>query len=356
MIRKRVGIFEVLAGVAALSVATVAQAGTVIVDDSFADGTRTADGPLQADFFSTTSSGGNSIEVTTGSLGLVSGTSGRGIRAVFPEQTLAPGEVITATYSFTTPASVGSGSTSFRAALFDSTVSPVFVLPDPEPASPTGADLITVTDQDPADLSQDLSTSSGTPNPLYQAINGYSADYDVGLAPGDSNIAIRERQDFDFSIPPAFIDTDDVLAFGRLLETFGGGIFDTLGTGGDEYSFDQALTDFVGTISVAHTLDGELEITSSLVGGTVDTSFTVTDDSPSTFSFSQLAFHAGSGEFGVSNDPNEDAAGDEVFGLANDNGIEFTNIRIEVSAIPEPSSLMLVFAAVTPLIRRKRRS
>ena len=350
MIRKRVGIFEVLAGVAALSVATVAQAGTVIVDDSFADGTRTADGPLQADFFSTTSSGGNSIEVTTGSLGLVSGNSGRGIRGVFPEQTLAPGETITATYSFTTPASVGSGSTSFRVALFDSTVNPAFIDDPAIPGEGGLGDFITAPVQDPADLLQDLSTSSGTPNPLYQAINGYSADYDVGLAAADSNIAIRERQDFDFDIPPAFINPDDIFAFGRLLETFGDGIYETVDSGGDEYTFDQADTDFVGTISISHTLDGELEITSSLVGGTVNTSFTTTEDSPTTFSFSQLAFHAGSGEFGDNNTPTDPG------GLANNNGIEFTNIRIEVSAVPEPSSLMLAFAAVAPLVRRKRRS
>src|SRR3954470_17179543 len=80
---------------------------TVIVNDSWADGGRNngAD-PLDSNWWTSSSSQG--IEVGVGSLGLVSGTSGRGIHTVFPTQTLTNvGDKIVATYTFKTPATIG---------------------------------------------------------------------------------------------------------------------------------------------------------------------------------------------------------------------------------------------------------
>ncbi len=108
----------ILAG-AWLALAPLARA-TLIVDDSWADGGRDngADA-LDSNWWTSASSSG--IEVSTGSLGLVTGSSGRGIHTVFPTQTLANvGDCLTATYTFTTPDTVGSrSSASFKVGLFD---------------------------------------------------------------------------------------------------------------------------------------------------------------------------------------------------------------------------------------------
>src|SRR5687767_11277753 len=103
---------------ALLAMAPAAPAA-IIVNDSWADGGRT-DGadPLDSNWW--TSSSSNGIEVGVGSLGMVTGSSGRGIHTVFPTQTLSNiGDKIVATYTFTTPATVGSGASGFRAGLFD---------------------------------------------------------------------------------------------------------------------------------------------------------------------------------------------------------------------------------------------
>src|SRR5687767_15136913 len=70
----------------------------VIVNDSFADGGRNngAD-PLDSNWW--VSSSLNGIEVSAGSLGMVTGSTGRGIHTVFPTQTLANvGDRLVATY------------------------------------------------------------------------------------------------------------------------------------------------------------------------------------------------------------------------------------------------------------------
>ena len=153
---------------ALLVMAPTAQA-VVIVNDSFADGGRNngAD-PLDSNWW--TSSSLNGIEVSAGSLGMVTGSSGRGIHTVFPTQTLANvGDKLVATYTFRTPTNVGSGGAAgFRAGLFDT----------------LGR----------AGLDADIEASSGTPNPLYglfstptAALPGYMLDMDVGTGTEDIN-------------------------------------------------------------------------------------------------------------------------------------------------------------------------
>ena len=90
-----------------LAMAPTAQA-VVIVNDSFADGGR-KNGADSLDANWWVSSSLNGIEVSAGSLGMVTGSSGRGIHAIFPTQTLANvGDKLVATYTFRTPATVGS--------------------------------------------------------------------------------------------------------------------------------------------------------------------------------------------------------------------------------------------------------
>jgi hypothetical protein len=127
---------------AALLLAVPKVQAAVIVNDSWADGDR-ANGadPLDSNWWASSST--NGIEVSTGSLGMVTGSSGRGIHTVFPTQTLANvGDKLVATYTFTTPATVGSGgSGAFRVGLFDT----------------LGR----------AGLDADVTASSGSPNPVY---------------------------------------------------------------------------------------------------------------------------------------------------------------------------------------------
>src|SRR4051794_5059133 len=136
-----------------LSAMTTSQAA-IIVNDSWADGGRNngAD-PLDTNWWSSFSSTGTGIEVSPGSLGLVTGTAGRGIHGIFPTQTLANvGDSLVATYTFTTPATIGAGQTgAFRVGLFDT-------------LGRTGLDA-------------DITSSSGTPNSLL----GYYATSTVGL-------------------------------------------------------------------------------------------------------------------------------------------------------------------------------
>src|SRR5262245_41076195 len=77
-----------------------------IVNDSWADGGRD-NGPDPLDSNWWTSSASTGIEVSVGSLGMVTGSSGRGIHTIFPTQALANiGDKLTATYTFNTPATV----------------------------------------------------------------------------------------------------------------------------------------------------------------------------------------------------------------------------------------------------------
>src|SRR5688572_2836205 len=103
----------------AILVPAVASA-QVIVNDSWADGGRN-NGADSLDSSWWTSSAANGIEVSVGSLGMVTGTSGRGIHTVFPSQTLANvGDRLAVTYTFATPATVGTGASGgFRVGLFD---------------------------------------------------------------------------------------------------------------------------------------------------------------------------------------------------------------------------------------------
>ncbi|HEX2473329.1 MAG TPA: hypothetical protein VHK01_01205, partial [Lacipirellulaceae bacterium] len=92
---------------AALLVAAPTAEAAIIVNDSWTDGGRDNGlDPLDSNWW--VSSNPNGIEVTTGTLGMVTGSQGRGIHTVFPTQTLANvGDKLVATYTFRTPQTVG---------------------------------------------------------------------------------------------------------------------------------------------------------------------------------------------------------------------------------------------------------
>ena len=180
---------------------------------------------------------------------------------------------------------------------------------------------------------------------------GYIAEFDV-------------RDQFLEDTDLRFRESFPILGTGQLLATTGG--FANVGSTGPDEGF-QILpnTEYTATVSYTLDADGNIELFSSLegtgVGGDPAAPFSVShsvvdSDGPFSTTFGFFGIGVSSDAFGVSNDPGLNAAGVEIDGLANDNGIEITNVRIEFSEIPEPSSLMLAFAAVAPLVRRKKRS
>ena len=282
-----------------LAAAPIAQAA-VIVDDSWADGGRD-NGADPSDSNWSTSSSSSGIEVSTGSLGMVTGTSGRGIHTVFPTQTLANvGDSLVATYTFTTPATVGSGGTgAFRVGLFDT----------------LGR----------AGLDADVSASSGSPNELYgwaeatpptDALPGYMMDMDVGT--GSEDINFRQHD----TVPTASTPT------GRLMGTTTG--FSSISPSGPDsaYSFAPNTT-YSGSLALTRISATELQ----LIGTLGSASHSVTDEFDSA-DIGMLAFWANSNMFGSSSTP-ETA----------DNGIDFSNVRIEFIPVPEPGSLALTILA-----------
>lgn len=244
-----------------------------VFDDSFADGDRAATEATDTNWWTSATTAG--IEAEVGSLGLVTGTSGRGIHTVFDTRTLSEvGDRITATYTFTTPATVGSSGSSFRVGLFDTL--------------------------DRA-LDEDVNASSSMPNPVYglagtaDGLPGFMMDMDVNTG-ASADLNFREH--------------NIGAASGRLLATTSG--FTSLGSGQDAgYTFDPNTT-YTGSISVELLTPTQFAITGTIGG----TSHSVTADviSPN---FGMLAFHANSNVFGSTN-----VAGEP------DNGIDFSNIVV----------------------------
>ncbi|MEM9352326.1 MAG: hypothetical protein AAGA92_04880 [Planctomycetota bacterium] len=284
----------------------------LIVDDDFSDVDRTKTGALDADWWSSSSTSGNSVEIDGTGLGLRSGTSGRGIHATFAPQNLAVGEKIEVTYAFTTPATVGNNrSTALKVALMDGTN---------------------------AALADDLSSSSSTANPVYVALPGFMADFDVNTGSA-ADVSIREHN----TVPPVPLDGVN----GRFLGTTGE--WTNLGSSPDAgYSFT-ANTDYVGVFSVLRTSVDEMVVFSSMseAGGALLDEEARIDSASDTNgqgnNFGMFGVWVNSNTFGSTN-----SAGDP------DNGITLTNVVVR-TFVPEPTTavLLLVGLAVAPLRLRR---
>ncbi len=261
----------------------------VIVDDSWADGGRD-DGADALDSNWWTSASPNGIEVAVGSLGMVTGTSGRGIHTVFSTQTLANiGDTLVATYTFRTPATVGMGrSAAFRVGLFDT-------------LGRTG-------------LNADVFASSGSPSPLYgyyatgaTGLPGYMMDMDVGTGTDDLNF---RRHETEVNVPAQ-------TPTGRLMGTTTG--FTGISPSGpDDAYFIVPNTTYTGSLTITRVSATEMELIGTL-GSAVHTVTAVFDSA----SFGLLAFHANANAFGDSSIPGEP-----------NNGIDFLNVRIEFIGAP----------------------
>ena len=211
-------------------------------------------------------------------LGLISGTSGRGLHGTFAPQTLGIGDTLTATYTFTTPATVGANlGSAFKVAMMD------FNNPG------LAADL----------LSQ---SGAGNENPLYIGLPGYMSDFDVNTATAD--VSIRNH--------------DVTSLLGRFLGTTSEWI-DQSTSSDVGYSF-AADTEYVGVFSVTRTGADSVDIFSSISqGATLMDSHTKSDSSAIANNFGMFGIWVNSNTFGSNT-----TAGDP------DNGITFSNIKVEV--------------------------
>ena len=307
-------VFSLSMAIAMALLTTSLQAGTVVlVDDSFADGDRAKTGALDTNWWTSSSSSGD--EISVGSLGLVTGGSGRGLHTVFPTQTLTNvGDSLKATYTFTTPATVGTGKGSaFRVGLFDTLGQ--------------------------AGLDDDVNASSGSPNALYgwgaaaggpgtQPLPGYMLDMDVNTdATADLNFREHVQE------PAGIVGT------GRLMATTDN--FDNISPSGPDegYTFDPNTT-YTGSLSITKLNATDVTLTATL--GNISYSNTDAFDSAN---IGMLGFHVNSNTFGSSSSAGEP-----------DNGIDFSNIKIEFTAVPEPTTLMLFAGALLtiPAMRKRK--
>lgn len=260
----------------------------VIMDDSWLDG-GLSNGADALDGSWHYNSNSNALELTGSGMGLVSGGSGRGIHGVFPSTSIGIGETLVLTYTFTTPATVntlGNKTDAFRIALMNS-----------------GS----------TDMAQDFSASSSSPEPLLDVPLGYYTDFDV--ATSTDGVTLREGI--------------AVRSTGRLLGTSTG--WDFMEDGGvTAYEFLPNTT-YTGTFLISLTGADALTLTSGIAGLT---SHSNTDASaPVITSFDTVAFHVNSSVFGSSSNPGDP-----------DNGIVFSNVRVEV--IPEPTTYAVLFGAL----------
>ena len=320
MIMNHLRFFSGIAGAIALTVFAVSTLDaqtvtTTIVDDSFSDDSRAVTGASGSDIeiplFGT--SGTNAIQDGTGTntIGLVTGTSGRQIHGIFPTQTLAlAGDTITSYFTFTTPETVMNlGSDDIRIGLFS------------DGGNTTG-------------LSNDLSASTGTPEPLLNGLSGFAIELDVDPATTtDQDVNIRRS---------------DPSTSGRLLGT-NTGISNFSSSADNGFVFAPSTTYELHT-TIERTAAGALDITAEFFqGGTLIDSDNAVDTSPLGFDFGLIAAGASTNAFGSTNS----------FDTPGDNGIEIDNITIEFTTtevVPEPGSAMLLLSGlgVLGLVRRRK--
>ncbi len=284
---------------AVFSSTSQAQTTTTLVDDNF-------DGSL-ADASYYGSSNSNAVEgipedsngdrvsqpTTLGSVGLVTGTSGRQMHTVFPTQTLESTEdIFSASVTFTTPATVDDVGGESRIGLFDHL--------------------------ERAGLFQDTSYSTAEPNADYNDLPGFYTTIDV-----DSVVTVT-NQDLDVRRHNVGVDTT-----GRLLATSGGftalnnddDVGGTGSTSGPDLGYTiVANTTYTVAFEIARTNNNALSITATITDETNSVTYdslTRFDLSPASFSYGMIALGANGNTYG-SNTTEGDA----------DNGITFNNVTV----------------------------
>ena len=308
--------------------ASCAYANTsIIFNDSWADGGYT-DGADATDtaWYGTTGSSAldsNSYTSTVNLLSARSGSSGRGFHGVFASQSITNvGDKITVSYSFTTPATVGEKTSALRVGFFNSNGA---TAQNPNPDGEGNPRAIV---GDPIHTQSSLgSTDNG-----WDTVYGESVDLDANYT-GTSNFGFKSK-------------TSSV-ATGRLMNSTTG--WTSQGSNVDGAYTMAANTSYVGTFSIEN-MGGDLYDLSASIssGGAELASETREGKTISANSFDIIAFNHSSNAFGSTN----------ASGVA-DNGIDYTNIQVSFTQVPEPSAYAFLLGGVAVVIavaRRKQRA
>jgi hypothetical protein len=276
---------SILSALIGIMFSVTAQAVEVVNDDFATNGTATTD----ASYF--TSSTEDAIEFNDTSIGVVSGSSGRAIHALFPTQTLAnEGDELEVSFTFTTPATVAGSGDDIKFGLFDN-------------LGRTSA----------MELGQDLSYSTASPNAFFNDLPGHFVEIDVEPADPESDLQIRKSN-----------PTDS----GRLLGTNTG--FTALGSSSDNGYVISASTTYTVNLTYTRTAANGITITSSFFDSalTLIDTVSVTDIAPLSFDYGMMAIAVSSGAAGSSS-----TAGEA------DNGIDLSLIKVDfLSEDPAPES------------------
>ena len=271
---------------------------------------------MEAAFYST--SNNSAIEdnadddIGSGFIGLVTGTSGRQIHAVFPSQTLAaPGDSIKACVTFVTPQVVASNLTQSQFNALSSSVRDGASLS----AIPTEEDDFRVglfSTSANGGLDQDITNNTDNPNDALN-INGYAVELDVESAASGNTTDLQVRE---------YLAAN---ASGRLLGTNTGSSALAADGSTGQYVF-QPNTQYEVHQTYTLNASGGLEVAVDfLVNGTSLGTLNFTDTSPATLEFGTLALGASSEAFGLSNDPGDPS-----------NGIDISNVTITFGTAAEP--------------------
>ena len=299
---------------------------SIIFSDSWADGGYT-DGADAADtaWYGTTGSSAldsNSYTSTFNLLSARSGPSGRGFHGVFANQSIAnTGDKITVTYSFTTPATVTEKTSALRVGFFNSNDA---TAQNPNNDSEGNPRAIV---GDAIHTQSSLASSDNGWDTVY----GESVDLDANYT-GTSNFGFKSKT--------------STVATGRLMNSTSG--WTSHGSNVEGAYTIVGDTSYVGTFSIENMGDDLYDLSASISsGGTLLASETREGKTIAANSFDIVAFNHSSNAFGSTN----------ASGVA-DNGIDYTNIQVSFTQVPEPSAYALLLGGVAVVIavaRRKQR-
>ena len=299
---------------------------SIIFSDSWADGGYT-DGADAADtaWYGTTGSSAldsNSYTSTFNLLSARSGPSGRGFHGVFASQSIAnTGDKITVTYSFTTPATVTEKTSALRVGFFNSNDA---TAQNPNNDSEGNPRAIV---GDAIHTQSSLASSDNGWDTVY----GESVDLDANYT-GTSNFGFKSKT--------------STVATGRLMNSTTG--WTSHGSNVEGAYTIVGDTSYVGTFSIENMGDDLYDLSASISsGGTLLASETREGKTIAANSFDIVAFNHSSNAFGSTN----------ASGVA-DNGIDYTNIQVSFTQVPEPSAYALLLGGVVVVIavaRRKQR-
>lgn len=299
---------------------------SIIFSDSWADGGYT-DGADAADtaWYGTTGSSAldsNSYTSTFNLLSARSGPSGRGFHGVFAGQSIAnTGDKITVTYSFTTPATVTEKTSALRVGFFNSNDA---TAQNPNNDSEGNPRAIV---GDAIHTQSSLASSDNGWDTVY----GESVDLDANYT-GTSNFGFKSKT--------------STVATGRLMNSTTG--WTSHGSNVEGAYTIVGDTSYVGTFSIENMGDDLYDLSASISsGGTLLASETREGKTIAANSFDIVAFNHSSNAFGSTN----------ASGVA-DNGIDYTNIQVSFTQVPEPSAYALLLGGVVVVIavaRRKQR-